>query len=87
MKRICQSDSYNEESVKCLLEGILEEIRERENRQFEEHRLAREFELERLRALLRDKLKEREFNMNTKDKRNYLANVCYLSGNRTVEVS
>ncbi|GFS87582.1 hypothetical protein TNCV_2941771 [Trichonephila clavipes] len=40
-KRICQSKYYDEESVKCLLEGILEEKREtreseRETREYEE---------------------------------------------------
>ncbi|GFV14736.1 uncharacterized protein TNCV_2587091 [Trichonephila clavipes] len=53
---------YTEEVAKCLLEGILEgkrEIKKREEREkqeiknFEERRLAREFELERLRAQLR----------------------------------
>ncbi|GFS86959.1 hypothetical protein TNCV_1280241 [Trichonephila clavipes] len=29
-KRICQSKYYDEESVKCLLEGILEEEREKQ---------------------------------------------------------
>ncbi|GFT55161.1 hypothetical protein TNCV_1433441 [Trichonephila clavipes] len=62
-KRICQSKYYTEEIAKCLLEGILEEKREepekREIKKFEERRLAREFELERLRAQLRNKLKGR----------------------------
>ncbi|GFY18865.1 hypothetical protein TNCV_3875531 [Trichonephila clavipes] len=71
-KRICQSNYYNEESVKCLLECILEERREnkkgeskerekleRELRGFEERKQMRELELERLRAKLRNKLKNK----------------------------
>ncbi|GFS79765.1 hypothetical protein TNCV_4895071 [Trichonephila clavipes] len=50
-KRICQSKYYDEESVKCLLGGILEEKREEREKQeikeFEERRLVRERELER----------------------------------------
>ncbi|GFU02235.1 retrovirus-related Pol polyprotein from transposon 412 [Trichonephila clavipes] len=51
--RICQSEDYNEESVKSLLEGILAEKREtkeseRETREYEERKLIREFELERM---------------------------------------
>ncbi|GFX01414.1 hypothetical protein TNCV_1863881 [Trichonephila clavipes] len=45
----------------------------------------RELELVGLRAKLRNKLKEQEFNMNAGDKRNNLANVCYLSKNRIAE--
>ncbi|GFX08216.1 hypothetical protein TNCV_3267071 [Trichonephila clavipes] len=45
----------------------------------------RELELERLRAKLRNKLKEQELSMNAGDKRNNHASVCYLSGNRTAE--
>ncbi|GFW54466.1 hypothetical protein TNCV_1608301 [Trichonephila clavipes] len=45
-KIICQSKYYDEESVKCLLEGILEEKREerekREIKKFEERKLIRE---------------------------------------------
>ncbi|GFU16415.1 retrovirus-related Pol polyprotein from transposon 412 [Trichonephila clavipes] len=44
--RICQSEDYNEESVKSLLEGILAE--NRETREFEERKLIRAFELERM---------------------------------------
>ncbi|GFY18308.1 hypothetical protein TNCV_2047141 [Trichonephila clavipes] len=42
-KRICQSKYYDEESVKCLLEGILEEKREeREKREsFRNHTMAK----------------------------------------------
>ncbi|GFV03339.1 uncharacterized protein TNCV_4019361 [Trichonephila clavipes] len=41
--RICQSKYYDEESVKCLLEGILEEEREKQEiKEYEERRLARE---------------------------------------------
>ncbi|GFS92541.1 hypothetical protein TNCV_1160091 [Trichonephila clavipes] len=88
-KRICQSKYYDEESVKCLLEGILEEKREerekQESKKFEERRLAREFELERLRAELRNKLNENE--LKAWNRINNLANVCILSENRTGEVS
>ncbi|GFW99855.1 uncharacterized protein TNCV_3509741 [Trichonephila clavipes] len=45
--RICQSEDYNEESVKSLLEGILAE--KREARELKEKRETREYELERLR--------------------------------------
>ncbi|GFS54695.1 retrovirus-related Pol polyprotein from transposon 412 [Trichonephila clavipes] len=64
-KRICQSEDYNEESVKSLLEGILaekqeaRELKERqeamelkerqEAREFKERQETREYELERLR--------------------------------------
>ncbi|GFW57188.1 hypothetical protein TNCV_541051 [Trichonephila clavipes] len=82
IKRICQSKYYTEEVAKCLLEGILEE--KREIRNFEERRLAREFELERLRAQLRNKLYENE--LKAGNRINNLANVCYLSENRTAEV-
>ncbi|GFS48209.1 hypothetical protein TNCV_2296121 [Trichonephila clavipes] len=44
--RICQSKYYDEESVKCLLEGILEEREKQEIKEYEERRLARERELE-----------------------------------------
>ncbi|GFT93710.1 hypothetical protein TNCV_1803991 [Trichonephila clavipes] len=79
--RICQSKYYDEESVKYLLEGILEE----RDQEFEERRLAREFELERLRGQLRNKLNENK--LKAGNRINNLANVCYLSGNRTTEVS
>ncbi|GFV28728.1 hypothetical protein TNCV_3986781 [Trichonephila clavipes] len=80
----------NEDEVaKCLLEGILEEKREEREKQeiknFEERRLAREFELERLRAQLRNKLNENE--LKAGNRINNLGNVCYLSENRTTEVS
>ncbi|GFS69964.1 hypothetical protein TNCV_3102461 [Trichonephila clavipes] len=68
-------------SVKYLLEGILEE----RDQEFEERRLAREFELERLRGQLRNKLNENK--LKAGNRINNLANVCYLSGNRTTEVS
>ncbi|GFX17082.1 hypothetical protein TNCV_4266081 [Trichonephila clavipes] len=55
-KRICQSEDYNEESVKSLLEGILaekqeaRELKERqEARELKERQETREYELERLR--------------------------------------
>ncbi|GFW05519.1 retrovirus-related Pol polyprotein from transposon 412 [Trichonephila clavipes] len=44
---ICQSEDYNEESVKSLLEGILAE--KREARELKERQETREYELERLR--------------------------------------
>ncbi|GFX56123.1 uncharacterized protein TNCV_3062091 [Trichonephila clavipes] len=44
---ICQSEDYNEVSVKSLLEGILAE--KREARELKEKRETREYELERLR--------------------------------------
>ncbi|GFW89602.1 uncharacterized protein TNCV_1024861 [Trichonephila clavipes] len=79
-RRICQSKYYDEESVKCLLEGILEEKREerekREIKKFEERRLAREFELEKLRAGLRNKLNENE--LQAWNRINNLANVCIV---------
>ncbi|GFW78079.1 hypothetical protein TNCV_135491 [Trichonephila clavipes] len=88
-KRICQSKCYDEESVKCLLEGILEEEREEREKwkikKFEERRLAREFELKRLRAQLSNKLNENE--LKAWNRINNLANVCILSENRTGEVS
>ncbi|GFT85988.1 uncharacterized protein TNCV_3256281 [Trichonephila clavipes] len=87
-RRICQSKYYDKESVKCLLEGILEEKREEREKQeikkFEERRLAREFELERLRAELRNKLNENE--LKAWNRINNLANVCILSENCTGEV-
>ncbi|GFY32828.1 hypothetical protein TNCV_4024521 [Trichonephila clavipes] len=92
--RNCQSKYYTDEAAKCLLEGILEkkrEIKKREEREkreikkFDQRRLAGEFELERLRAQLRNKLNENE--LKAGNGINNLANVCYLSGNCTVEVS
>ncbi|GFV91492.1 retrovirus-related Pol polyprotein from transposon 17.6 [Trichonephila clavipes] len=54
--RICQSEDYNEESVKSLLEGILKERQEarelkerQEARELKERQETREYELERLR--------------------------------------
>ncbi|GFT98164.1 uncharacterized protein TNCV_789721 [Trichonephila clavipes] len=91
-KGICQSKYYDEESVKCLLEGILEEKRkereEREKREikkFEERKLIRELELERMRVQLRNKLNENK--LKAGNRINDLANVCILSGKRTAEVS
>ncbi|GFU64314.1 hypothetical protein TNCV_3446241 [Trichonephila clavipes] len=88
-RRICQSKYYDEKSVKCLLEGILEEEREerekREIKKFEERRLVREFELKSLRAQLSNKLNENE--LKAWNRINNLANVCILSENRTGEVS
>ncbi|GFW37847.1 uncharacterized protein TNCV_4630521 [Trichonephila clavipes] len=66
--------------------GILEEEREkREIKKFEERRLAREFELQRLRAQLSNKLNENK--LKAGNRINDLANVCILSGKRTAEVS
>ncbi|GFX42589.1 uncharacterized protein TNCV_261241 [Trichonephila clavipes] len=79
-RRIYQSKYYDEESVKYLLEVILEE----RDQEFEERRLAREFELGRLRAQLRNKLNENE--LKAGNRINNLANVCYLSQNRTTEI-
>ncbi|GFT56039.1 hypothetical protein TNCV_3117241 [Trichonephila clavipes] len=85
-KRICQSKYYDEESVKCLLEGILEEEREKQEiKEYEERRLTRERELERLRIQLRNKLNENK--LKAGNMINDLANVYILSGNRTTEVS
>ncbi|GFU81019.1 uncharacterized protein TNCV_1277641 [Trichonephila clavipes] len=85
-KRICQSKYYDEESVKCLLEGILEEEREKQEiKEYEERRLARERELERLRIQLRNKLNENK--LKAGNRINDLANVCILSENCTTEVS
>ncbi|GFW78391.1 uncharacterized protein TNCV_1379371 [Trichonephila clavipes] len=84
--RICQSKYYDEESVKCSLEGILEEEREKQEiKEYEERRLARERELERLRIQLRNKLNENK--LKAGNRINDLANVCILSENRTTEVS
>ncbi|GFT44418.1 retrovirus-related Pol polyprotein from transposon 412, partial [Nephila pilipes] len=47
MNRIIQSESYEEEIVKAVMEGVLEE--KREKMAFEERRQIREFELERMR--------------------------------------
>ncbi|GFT56336.1 hypothetical protein TNCV_2331451 [Trichonephila clavipes] len=87
-KRICQSKYYDEESVKCLLEGILAEKREtreseRETREYEERKLIREFELQRLRAQLSNKLNENK--LKAGNRINDLANACILSGKRTAE--
>ncbi|GFU54762.1 hypothetical protein TNCV_1038051 [Trichonephila clavipes] len=89
-KRICQSKYYDEESVKCLLEGILVEKREtreseRKTREYEERKLIREFELQRLRAQLSNKLNENK--LKAGNRINDLANVCILSEKRTAEVS
>ncbi|GFV21215.1 uncharacterized protein TNCV_4268481 [Trichonephila clavipes] len=69
--------------------GILEKKREerekREIKKFEVRRLAREFELERLRAQLSNKLNEYE--LKAWNKINNLANVSILSENRTRAVS
>ncbi|GFS50084.1 integrase_H2C2 domain-containing protein [Trichonephila clavipes] len=56
-----------------------------EIKEYEERRLARELELQRLRAELRNKLNENK--LKAGNRINDLANVCILSGNRTTEVS
>ncbi|GFW02211.1 hypothetical protein TNCV_4989241 [Trichonephila clavipes] len=58
---------------------------EREKREYEERKLIREFELQRLRAQLRNKLNENK--LKAGNRINDLANVCILSGKRTAEVS
>ncbi|GFW97012.1 hypothetical protein TNCV_4802251 [Trichonephila clavipes] len=80
-KRICQSKYYDEESVKCFLEGILEEKREER----EERKLITEFELQRMRVQLSNKINENK--LKAGNGINDLANVCILSGKRTTEVS
>ncbi|GFX66642.1 uncharacterized protein TNCV_1428081 [Trichonephila clavipes] len=89
-KRICQSKYYDEESVKCLLEGILAEKREtreseRETREYEERKLIKEFELQRLRAQLSNKLNENK--LKAGNRINDLANGCILSENHTTKLS
>ncbi|GFW17130.1 hypothetical protein TNCV_2762541 [Trichonephila clavipes] len=79
--------------TKCqlsLLEGILAGKRETrksepETREYEERKLIREFELQRLRAQLSNKLNENK--LKAGNRINDLANVCILSGKRTAEVS
>ncbi|GFX21714.1 uncharacterized protein TNCV_4501721 [Trichonephila clavipes] len=69
------------ETIKAVMEGILEE----KEREFEERRQIREFELERMRIQLRNKLNENKLKAGIRI--NDLANVCILSGKRTAEVS
>ncbi|GFW60798.1 uncharacterized protein TNCV_2672191 [Trichonephila clavipes] len=78
---ILQSDKNDMETIKAVMEGILEE----KEREFEERRQIREFELERMRILLRNKLNENK--LKAGNRINDLANVCILSGKRTAEVS
>ncbi|GFX64379.1 hypothetical protein TNCV_3322371, partial [Trichonephila clavipes] len=70
-------------SHKCLLEGILVEKRkpgkEQETREYEERKLIREFELQRLRAQLSNNLNENK--LKAGNRINDLANVCILSEN------
>ncbi|GFX73531.1 uncharacterized protein TNCV_2342361 [Trichonephila clavipes] len=82
-KRICQIKYYDEESVKCLLEGILEKKREeceerekQEIKEYEERRQVRE---------LKERQEARE--LKAGNRINELANVCILSGKHTAEVS
>ncbi|GFY16013.1 hypothetical protein TNCV_340621 [Trichonephila clavipes] len=67
-----KSDKNDMEMIKAVTEGILEEKE-------------REFELEKLRIRLRNKLKENK--LKAGNRINDLANVCILSGKRTAEVS
>ncbi|GFS54329.1 hypothetical protein TNCV_4808451 [Trichonephila clavipes] len=84
--RILQNDNNAKKTIKAVMEGVLEDKeRDGKEREFKERRQMRELELERLRAKLRNKLKEQEFSMNAGDKKNNLASVCYLSENRTAE--
>ncbi|GFW97973.1 hypothetical protein TNCV_2600121 [Trichonephila clavipes] len=57
----------------------------REIKKFEERKLVREFELQRLRAQLSNKLNENKLKVGNRI--NDLANVCILSAKRTAEVS
>ncbi|GFU06524.1 uncharacterized protein TNCV_2023531, partial [Trichonephila clavipes] len=77
---ILQNDKNDMETIKAVMEGILEE----KEREFEERRQIREFELERMRIQLRNKLNEKK--LKAGNRINDLANVCILSGKRTAEV-
>ncbi|GFT59905.1 uncharacterized protein TNCV_705241 [Trichonephila clavipes] len=77
---ILQSDKNDMETIKAVMEGILEE----KEREFEERRQIREFELERMRIQLRNKLNENK--LKAGNRINDLANVCILSGKRTAKV-
>ncbi|GFY16090.1 hypothetical protein TNCV_3530931 [Trichonephila clavipes] len=65
--------------------GKREEREKQEIKEFEERRLARELELQRLRAQLSNKLNENK--LKAGNRINDLANVCILSGKRTAAVS
>ncbi|GFS84449.1 uncharacterized protein TNCV_4606351 [Trichonephila clavipes] len=69
---ILQNDKNDMETIKAVTEGILEEKE-------------REFELEKLRIRLRNKLNENK--LKAVNRINELANVCILSGKHTAEVS
>ncbi|GFX04569.1 uncharacterized protein TNCV_900971 [Trichonephila clavipes] len=60
-------------------------VKKQEIKEFEERRLARELELQRLRAQLSNKLNENK--LKAGNRINDLTNVCILSGKRTAEVS
>ncbi|GFX44912.1 uncharacterized protein TNCV_3429611 [Trichonephila clavipes] len=77
---ILQNDKNDMETIKAVMEGILEE----KEREVEERRQIREFELERMRIQLRNKLNENK--LKAGNRINDLANVCILSGKRTAEV-
>ncbi|GFV16959.1 uncharacterized protein TNCV_4962211, partial [Trichonephila clavipes] len=70
---ILQNDRNGMETIKVVTEGILEEEKKEE------------FELEKLRIRLRNKLNENK--LKAGNRINDLANVCILSGKRTAEVS
>ncbi|GFY11610.1 uncharacterized protein TNCV_4230791 [Trichonephila clavipes] len=78
---ILQNDKNDMETIKAVMEGILEE----KEREFEERRQIREFELERMRIQLRNKLNEKK--LKAGNRINDLTNVCILLGKRTAEVS
>ncbi|GFX31870.1 hypothetical protein TNCV_172031 [Trichonephila clavipes] len=65
--------------------GKREAREKQEIEDFEERRLARELELERLRAQLRNKLNGNK--LKAGNRINDLGNICILSENRTTEVS
>ncbi|GFX53383.1 uncharacterized protein TNCV_2946221 [Trichonephila clavipes] len=68
-----------------FVEGYFGRKRKKNEIEFEERRLARERELERLRVQLRNNLNENK--LKAGNRINDLANVCILSENRTTEVS
>ncbi|GFX83885.1 uncharacterized protein TNCV_4885031 [Trichonephila clavipes] len=72
---ILQNDKNDMETIKAVMEGILEE----KEREVEERRQIREFELERMRIQLRNKLNENK--LKAGNRINDLANVCILSEN------
>ncbi|GFT62549.1 uncharacterized protein TNCV_4358411 [Trichonephila clavipes] len=67
---ILQNCKNDMETIKAVMEGILEE----KEKEFEERRQIREFELERMRIQLRNKLNENK--LKAENRINDLANVC-----------